>query len=174
MHARLLCMRNNSFWSVYNNSFIMSNVFVLRWRARQGVGRTKIRLSCQRSYDPSAQVPSIYRICARLGSYYVSVPLKSLPRSGPFVWGIVAMMPCRSRAFAGTTSSSKVHPPRESLLRCQVSPRETRVRRGSRMREYIPFCPISCTLAVNLEIMVERFNYQLEKLMKANLANHYF
>lgn len=101
--------RNNCFWSAYNNGFIMSNVSCW-WRNRQGARRTKIRLSCQRSYDPPAQVPSIYRICARLGSYYVSVPLKSLPRSGPFVWGIVAMMPssCGNNLVIESSSLARV------------------------------------------------------------------
>lgn len=58
---------------------------MLMARSTRGKKDEDTRLSCQRSYDPAAQVPSIYRICARLGSYYVSVPLKSLPRSGPFV-----------------------------------------------------------------------------------------
>jgi len=147
----------------------MSNVSCW-WRDRQGARRTKIRLSFQRSYDPPAQVPSIYRICARLGSYYVSVPLKSLPRSEPFVWGIVAMMPS---SCGNNLVIESVHPSRESLLRCQVSPRETRVlRKGSRVREYIRLRPISCTIAwlTSRIIMVEKFNYQLEELMKANLA----
>lgn len=97
------------FDKAHNNGFIMSNVSCW-WRDRQGARRTKIRLSCQRSYDPPAQVPSIYRICARLGSYYVSVPLKSLPRSGPFVWGIVAMMPssCGNNLVIESSSLARV------------------------------------------------------------------